>query len=106
LNEAKLHALIAQATVDCYDVHEAFWGMLATLQQQLQFPFPAFALGNYVTVVGLDEGHSNERRGIMAAIYKDDEHYGFPLSQLAFGDLSENNADWLAAFQLWSGTHG
>jgi hypothetical protein len=102
MNREKLEALIEEATVDCYDEHEQFWGMLATLQDALHFPFPAFVLGEFVTVTGIDEGHSNERRGIMVAIEKDGDEYSFPLAELQSGNADEHNAEWIAAYKLWS----
>ena len=102
MNQEKLEALIEQATVDCYDEYEEFWGMLATLESELHFPFAAFALGDFVTVVSMDEGHSNIRRGIMVAIQKDGDDYSFPLSELQLEQASKHNAEWIAAYKLWS----
>lgn len=102
MDPVRLRALIVQATVDCYDPHEEFWGMLATLAQELQFPFAALALGEFVAVVGIDEGHSNDRRGIMVTIQKDDDDYSFPLAELQVGEINEQNSAWIAAYKLWS----
>jgi 5,10-methenyltetrahydromethanopterin hydrogenase len=38
-------AMIDESTVDCYDEHEEFAGMLATLEDRLEFPFQAKILG-------------------------------------------------------------
>ncbi len=101
MNEDRLQALIEQATVDCYDEYEQHWGMLAALQDELHFPIPAHALGEAVVIVGIDEGHSNERRGIMVAIQKDGGDYSFPLSELQIGNTTEHNSQWVAAYKLW-----
>ena len=103
MNEERLNELIAEAVVDCYDYQEEFWGMLATLEMELRFPFAAFALGEFVSVVGIDEGHSNERRGIMVAIQKDGDDYSFPLAELHLSSEADpHNVEWIAAYKLWS----
>jgi hypothetical protein len=43
--KAQWEARIDEATVDCYDESEAFVGMLATLEDRLEFPFQAKMLG-------------------------------------------------------------
>ena len=101
MDQEKIEALIEQATVNCYDKHEQFWGMLTALQEQLRFPFPAFASGEFVAVVGIDEGHSNERRGIMVIMQKDGDDYSFPLSELQVRGDDEHNAAWIAAYRYW-----
>jgi len=55
---ARLEALIEEAMVDCYGEEEQFWGIFYTLDAQLAFPLLARALGEVVTVVGLDDGRS------------------------------------------------
>ncbi|MCB8945311.1 MAG: hypothetical protein H6658_16310 [Ardenticatenaceae bacterium] len=103
MNEERLRVLIAAAIIDCHDPHEEYWGMMAALEQQLRFPFAAFASGEFVSVVGIDEGHSNERRGIMVTIQKDGDDYSFPLSELQLSsEANEHNAEWIAAYKLWS----
>lgn len=67
MNEDKLRELIAEATVDCYGEDEAFWGMLAQLEDELDCPFTATVLGDRVRVVGVDGDASSERRGVKRA---------------------------------------
>jgi len=37
-NEERLRELVAEATIDCYDEEEQFWGMLTALGDELDFP--------------------------------------------------------------------
>ena len=75
--------------------------MLATLQANLHFPIPAYAQGEPVVIVGIDEGHSNIRRGIMVAVQKESDDYSFPLAELQLSQTSQHNAEWIAAYKLW-----
>jgi len=52
LDKARLEALLEEATVDCYNEEEAFWGMFYTLEGSLSFPLQARVLDETVTLVG------------------------------------------------------
>jgi len=43
--KARWEAMIDEATVDCYGEYEEFAGVLATLEDRLEFPFQAKVLG-------------------------------------------------------------
>lgn len=43
--KVRWEAMIEEATVDCYGEYEEFAGMLATLEDRLEFPFEARVLG-------------------------------------------------------------
>jgi hypothetical protein len=101
MDEAYLRDLIAQATVDCYDEYEAFWGLLATLEDELSFPFSVTILGDKVKVMGIGE-QSSERRGILVDLEKKGRMYAFPLSEIDIDELEGEAAAWVAAYQLWS----
>lgn len=53
--QARLEALLEEAMVDCYGENAQFWGVFYTLEERLAFPLQARALGEAVTVVGLDD---------------------------------------------------
>jgi hypothetical protein len=99
----RLRALIEEATVDCYNEDEEFFGMLYTLEAQLAFPLQAKALGERVSVVGLDDGRSGLRRGIIARVRKGSQEYTVALSELEFLDLDPKSAEWLEAYRYWLG---
>ena len=101
MDEARLKALVAEATAGCYDEHEAFLSMLATLNDRLQFPIEARMHGEEVIITGLDEYGSNVRRGILAVVELFDESYRFPLTDLAIEGAKPTNAEWLVAYRYW-----
>lgn len=102
MNEKKLHNLIAKATVDCYGENEEFWGMLAQLEDELHCPFAATVLGDKLQVMGVDSEASSERRGVMVTVEKNGRTYSFPLSEIEPIKQTGHNAEWVAAYKLWS----
>lgn len=103
INQNRLEALLEEATVDCYDEEEEFWGVWATLDTQLNFPLQAHALGEPVEVMGLDDSRSSLRRGILARVHKGGQEYHIALSELEFVDPDPISAEWLAMYRYWLG---
>jgi len=103
MDEIKLQALLAEATVDCYNDNEAFWGVFYTLEEKISFPLQARVLGETVSLVGLDDHRSGLRRGIMARVRKGDQEYTVALSELEALDPDPVSAEWLAAYRYWLG---
>lgn len=101
MNESHLRDLIEEATVDCYDEYEQFWGFYTALDEGLHFPFEAKVLGDTVKVTGVSD-RSGERRGMMIEIEKKGQTYAFPLTELGVSDMDEESAAWISAYQLWS----
>lgn len=101
MNESHLRELIEEATIDCYDEHEEFWGLLTALGDELSFPFEAKILGDSVTVTGISQ-KSTERRGVLVEVDKKGTTYTFPLSEIGVSSLDESTKKWVAAYQLWS----
>jgi hypothetical protein len=54
LNRAALDALVAEATVDCYNDSECVTGFYTMLDEHLAGPFQTKVLGVEVTVTGAD----------------------------------------------------
>jgi hypothetical protein len=104
MDKERLQALIDEATVDCYNEDEEFTGVLCTLDEQLNFPLQARALGDLVEVIGLNEAQSSLRRGIMACIRKGGQEYNASLEELEFVDPDPTSAEWLEAYRYWVGT--
>lgn len=101
--KARWEAMIEEATVDCYNEDEAFAGMLATLEDRLEFPFEARVLGERVEVIELDERESSERRGIVAKVRKGERQYTVALADLEVVEKDSETAEWLAAYRYWLG---
>jgi hypothetical protein len=102
MDEKRLQALIAKATVDCYGEYEEFWSLLTQLDDELRCPFAATALGDKVQVLGVDNDASSERRGVVVTVEKDGRSYAFPLSEIEPVKQTGHNAEWVAAYKLWS----
>lgn len=101
--KARWETMIAEATVDCYGEYEACAGMLATLEDRLEFPFEARVLGERVEVIELDEGASSERRGIVAKVRREGRQYTVALADLEAMEKNSETAEWLAAYRYWVG---
>jgi hypothetical protein len=101
--KARWEAMIAEATVDCYNEYEEFAGMLATLEDRLDFPFEARLLGEKVEVIELDETASSERRGIVAKVRKAGRQHTVALADVEAVEKGSETADWLAAYRYWLG---
>ena len=104
--QAKLEALLEEATVNCYNEEEAFWGVFYTLEARLAFPLQARAMGETVTIVALDDRRSGLRRGVMARVRKADQEYAAALSELEVVDPDPLSAEWLEAYHYWLGGLG
>jgi hypothetical protein len=96
--------MIDEATVDCYDEYEEFAGMLATLEDRLEFPFQAKVLGETVEVFGLDEEQSGERHGVVAKVRRGGGKYTVALADLEPIAEDTKTAEWLAAYRYWLGS--
>lgn len=101
--QASVEALIEEATANCYDEEEQFWGVFYTLDARLTFPLQARALGEAVTVVGLDDGRSGLRRGIIARVRKGDREFTAALSELEIAKPNPVSAEWRDAYRYWLG---
>ncbi|MEJ2749806.1 MAG: calcium-binding protein [Anaerolineae bacterium] len=100
-DEERLRELVAEATVDCYDEEEAFWGMWATLEDELNYPLSASLIGEVVELIGLDGNASSSHRGIVARVRTKGQTYSVSLADLQITDPDSHSAEWLAAYQYW-----
>ena len=89
--------------MDCYGEYEAFAGMLATLEDRLEFPFAARVLGEKVEVIELDEKASSERRGVVVQVRRGERQYTVALADLEVVEKGSETAEWLAAYRYWVG---
>lgn len=93
-------ALIEEATVDCYNDDEAFWGLYTCVEEHVRFPFTAAALGETFEVVGADEKGSGPRRGLRVRVLKGRKTYSVAVSDLELPD-SFRGREWLEACIFW-----
>jgi hypothetical protein len=102
MDEKRLQELLEQAVVDCYDEEEEFGGVLCTLEDNLNFPLQAEAMGVPVEVLGLDSQRSSLRRGIVARVRKGDKEYTVGLSELVIVDPDPSSAEWVEMYRYWA----
>jgi hypothetical protein len=101
MDDKRLQELINEATVDCYGGEEEFWGMLAALEDELEFPLKASLIGERVELIGLDTNGSSSRRGIVARVQHNGKEYSVSLADLQMGDADSHSVEWLAAYRHW-----
>jgi hypothetical protein len=103
MDEAKLEALLAEATAHCYDEEDEFWGVFSALVRGISLPLQASVSGEAVTFVGLDGRTSNPEAGVIALVRKGNQEEAVSLSELEMLDADPVSAEWLAAYRHWLG---
>ncbi len=103
MDEAKLKALIEEATAHCYDEEDVFWGVFSALVGRVSYPIPASVSGEAVTLVGLDGHASAPEVGVIANVKKGDQEETVPLAEVETADADPASAEWLAAYRYWLG---
>jgi hypothetical protein len=99
LSEAELDALIAQATVDCYNEDEELAGFAAMIEDNLAVPFETTVLGVTVTVRKISQTGS----GIVAICVHGKHRQAIPILDLPLPDLPPQGVEWIAAYRRWAG---
>jgi len=104
MDKERIRDLFQDATADCHDEDEQFWGLFYTLAEQgLNFPLRAKVLGDVVDLVDLNGERSGLRRGIAALVRKGDKEYTVALDQLELIDPDPDSAEWMAVYRYWLG---
>jgi len=101
-DKSELQELLEEATVDCYDEDEQFWGLFTVMDESLPFPFPATVVGEAVSVLDLDGKHSSMFGGIHARVRRGDKEYTASLTSLNAEKASAEVAKWLAVYGYWA----
>src|SRR5712675_1302961 len=90
-NFATLDAMIAEATVDCYNDSECVTGFYTMLDDNLAVPFQTVVIGVDVT----DDGQ------IMAICRRGRSTQRIPILDLPLPTPQPGGADWIAAYRRW-----
>jgi hypothetical protein len=106
MDEAKLEALLAEATAHCFDEEDEFWGMFSALVRGLSFPLQATVSGEGMTLTGLDGHTSDLEAGVMAQAQVGDQEKSIHLGEVELVDADATSSEWLAAYQLWVSKRG
>ena len=91
-----LDALIAEATVDCYDDGECVTGFYPMLEEHLALPFGTCVLGVDVTVTGLDLVEDDQ---IVALCSRGRWQQRIPILDLPLP--APEGAEWIEAYRPW-----
>lgn len=95
---AALDALIAEATVDCYDDSECVTGFYTMLDDNLAVPFQTVVLGVDVTVTGVD---LTEDEQITAVCTSGRFKQRIPVLDLPLPTPPPQGAEWIDAYRSW-----
>jgi hypothetical protein len=97
-NFATLDAMIAEATVDCYNDSECVTGFYTMLDDNLAVPFHTVVIGVDVTVAGIDLTDDEQ---IMAICRRGRSTQRIPILDLPLPTPQPGGADWIAAYRRW-----
>jgi hypothetical protein len=96
-----LDALIAEATVDCYNESECVTGLYTMLEANLAVPFQTAVLGVDVTVRGVDLTVD----GLITAVcMREATTQRIPILDLLLPTPPPDGAEWIDAYRQWART--
>ena len=94
-----LDALIAEATVDCYDESECVTGFYTMLEDNIAVPFQTVVLGVDVTVTGVDLTEDGQ---ITAVCTRGKAKQRIPILDLPLPTPPPKGAEWIDAYLRWA----
>jgi hypothetical protein len=99
LTKSKLEALVAEATVDCYNEDEQKSGLLTMIQDNLKLPFETTLLGVPVQVQRVDFNKGDE---IVAFCVRGRDRQAVPILDLPLPSPPPKGAEWIQAYRHWA----
>ncbi len=96
---AVLDALIAEATVDCYNESECVTGFYTMLEDNLGVPFQTIVLGVDVTVTGVDLTDDEQ---ITAVCVRGRSKQRIPILDLPLPAHPPEGTKWIDAYRRWA----
>lgn len=96
LPEAKLRAMIGEATIDCLDDEEAEMGLFNMVEDRLKVPFDVTLFGVTVTVESVRESPGGD---IVADCGR--ERRAVSILDLPLPDPPPRGAEWIEAYRYW-----
>ena len=79
-------------------------GFLVGLEEHFDCPCPALVIGETVAILGFDIDRSG--RGLVARIRRTGKRYQVNVTALEWPGHPPKGADWIAAYEVWSGGTG
>jgi hypothetical protein len=98
-DEARLRALIDEATVDCYTEDEALRGFQVTVADSVVCPFKAKVIGEEVEVVELREAEMGY--GVDAVCRYKGKEYRVNIDSLEWPKQKPQGYEWVEAYHFW-----
>jgi hypothetical protein len=95
----RLQALIAEATVDCYDEYEQHTGLLTMIEAEVACPFRAKVIGEEVQVLGFEA--PRDGFGLNAVCRRQGKKYKIDVGSLEWINPRPQGFEWLEAYLLW-----
>ena len=100
-DRARLDALIAEATVDCYNDSECVTGFYTMLVDNLAVPFQTVVLGVEVAVADIDLTDDEQ---IVALCTRGPSTQRIPILEIPLPTPPPDGAEWIAAYRRWAST--
>lgn len=100
ISNARLEAMVEEATVDCYNEEEQATGLFTMIEENLRVPFETRVLGGRVTVTGVDLTDSTQ---IVAMCCRAGLRQAIPILDLPLPTPPPAGADWIEAYHRWLG---
>lgn len=95
---SELDALVAEATVDCYNDGEQVTGLFTMIDEHLALPFETVMLGVPVTVTEVDLDGGDR---IVARCVRDGAQQWISVLDLPLPSPAPGGAEWIAAYRHW-----
>ena len=96
---AVLDALIAEATVDCYNESECVTGFFTMLEDSITVPFQTVVLGVDVTVTRVDLTEGGQ---ITAVCTRGKAKQRIPILDLPLPTPPPEGTEWIDAYRRWA----
>ncbi len=103
-DEARLDALIEEATVDCNDEQEAHMGLVNMVEENVVCPFKAKVIGEEVEVVELRCRETGF--GVDAVCRYQGKDYRIDIHSLEWPKQKPAGFEWVEAYLAWESTLG
>ena len=99
-SEARLDAMVEEATVDCHDEDEQVTGLFTMIEDNFALPFQTKVLGMVVSVISIDLSESGQ---IVAICSRDELRQAIPILDLPMPVPAPAGAEWIEAYRRWTG---
>jgi hypothetical protein len=96
-NRGALEAMVAEATVDCYNDSECVTGFYTMLDEHLDVPFHTRVLGAQVTVSGIDLTDDH----IVVICTRGRSRQRIRILDLPLPAPPPDGAEWIEAYRHW-----